>query len=231
MESVDMRDKTATGAAIEALQRHIVAKRLKAGDPLASEKELAGSLGVSRTIIREALRHFRSLGIIESRRKVGIRIRRLMPDNPFEGYIPFIGGGAAQFRKLLEARMTVESGVLSALVVKIDASGLGALDSIVAAMGRSEDSQVDLDAAFHSKLLELMDNELLFSLKPLIVDHFELMRNSADGRLKTTNQAVHARYVDALRRRSEPRVPGGHEGALRGSIPPTHRCAAARRRA
>lgn len=200
---MDLRDKTATGAAIEALQRHIVENRLKAGDPLPSENELAEALGVSRTIVREALRHFRSLGIIESRRKAGIKIRRLMPDNPFEGYIPFIGGGEAQFRKLLETRMVIEAGVLSALAAKIDAAGLGALDAIVVAMGSPGADQVELDLAFHATLLELVDNELLFSLKPLIVDHFELIRKKQADAPPGANQAIHARYVAALRQHDE----------------------------
>lgn len=200
---MDLRDKTATGAAIAALQEHIVRNHLKTGDPLPSENELAEKLGVSRTIVREALRHFRSLGIIETRRKAGIRIRRLMPDNPFEGYIPFIGGDESQFRILLETRMVIETGVLSALATKIDAAGLDALDAIVAAMGAPGADQVEHDLAFHATLLELVGNELLYSLKPLIVDHFELIRKKRSDAPAKANQAIHARYVAALRQHSE----------------------------
>jgi len=201
---MDLRDKTATGAAIAALQEHIVGNHLKAGDPLPSENELAEALGVSRTIVREALRHFRSLGIIETRRKAGIKIRRLMPDNPFEGYIPFIGGDAAQFRTLLETRMVIETGALSALAARIDTAGLSTLDAIVASMGAPGPGQVELDLSFHATLLELLGNELLYSLKPLIVDHFELIRKKQSAAPAKANQAIHARYVEALRQHSEP---------------------------
>src|SRR5690242_16847859 len=52
---------------VEILQK----KKLKVGDSIPKEIELAQTLGVSRTVIREALLRLRMMGLIESKKKKG----------------------------------------------------------------------------------------------------------------------------------------------------------------
>src|SRR5215204_4512722 len=52
---------------VELLQQ----RKLKVGDSIPTEIELAGTLGVSRTVIREALLRLRVMGLIESKKKKG----------------------------------------------------------------------------------------------------------------------------------------------------------------
>lgn len=52
---------------VELLQQ----RKLKVGDAIPKEIELAGTLGVSRTVIREAMMRLRMMGLIESRKKKG----------------------------------------------------------------------------------------------------------------------------------------------------------------
>lgn len=46
-------------------------RKLAVGDTIPKEMELAEVLGVSRTVIREALTRLRKMGLIESRKKRG----------------------------------------------------------------------------------------------------------------------------------------------------------------
>src|SRR6185437_16217529 len=46
-------------------------RKLKVGDSIPKEIELAETLGVSRTVIREALLRLRMMGLIESKKKKG----------------------------------------------------------------------------------------------------------------------------------------------------------------
>jgi DNA-binding FadR family transcriptional regulator len=50
---------------VELLQ----SRKLKVGDVIPKEVELVELLGVSRTVIREAITRLRTMGIIESKRK------------------------------------------------------------------------------------------------------------------------------------------------------------------
>src|SRR6185437_11366690 len=52
---------------VETLQQ----RKLKVGDSIPKEIELAETLGVSRTVIREALLRLRMMGLLESKKKKG----------------------------------------------------------------------------------------------------------------------------------------------------------------
>ena len=55
----------------EALASYIDRASLQAGDRLPAERELMAALAVGRSTIREAIRHFQALGVIESRKGSG----------------------------------------------------------------------------------------------------------------------------------------------------------------
>jgi DNA-binding FadR family transcriptional regulator len=55
----------------ERLVDYFIENNLKAGDSIPKELELAGFLGVSRTVVREALSRLRMIGLIESKKKKG----------------------------------------------------------------------------------------------------------------------------------------------------------------
>jgi GntR family transcriptional repressor for pyruvate dehydrogenase complex len=56
---------------IEALATYIDRARLKAGDRLPAERELMAALAVGRSTIREVIRHFQALGVMETRKGSG----------------------------------------------------------------------------------------------------------------------------------------------------------------
>jgi GntR family transcriptional repressor for pyruvate dehydrogenase complex len=55
----------------DALADYVEDARLQAGDRLPAERELMAALGVGRSTIREAIRHFQALGVIETRKGSG----------------------------------------------------------------------------------------------------------------------------------------------------------------
>lgn len=55
----------------EALAQFVEQAQLKAGDRLPAERELMAALAVGRSTIREAIRHFQALGVIETRKGSG----------------------------------------------------------------------------------------------------------------------------------------------------------------
>ena len=60
---------------VEALAHRIVSRGLAAGDALPTETELCSELGVSRTILREAMKFLAAKGMVEIRPKIGTRVR------------------------------------------------------------------------------------------------------------------------------------------------------------
>lgn len=58
------------------LREQLLEGRIRSGDRLLSERELAVQLGVSRPIVREALRALSMLGVVEIRERVGTVVRQ-----------------------------------------------------------------------------------------------------------------------------------------------------------
>jgi len=66
IENTSLVDKVENNL-VQLLQQ----QKLKIGDSIPTELELAQKLGVSRTVIREALLRLRMMGLIESKKKKG----------------------------------------------------------------------------------------------------------------------------------------------------------------
>ena len=187
-----------------SLQNYIIDCELSPGDPLPSEKELSKRLQVSRTLLREALQRFKVMGMIESKRKSGMVLKRLHPENLFEPFIPFIDPAKA-FDKLLEMRMILEMGMVEALVAKTDSQRLLELEILAMRMreSRGRDETVDLDNAFHGALFETVGNEFLDAVKGLSVDFFSMTYERNDSpAVCRSNYENHMGIVEALRSRN-----------------------------
>ncbi|MFG6666148.1 FadR/GntR family transcriptional regulator [Halomonas sp. HNIBRBA4712] len=60
----------------DQLETLIVEGKVAVGERLPTENSLCNSFGVSRTVIREAITHLKSLGLVETRRGVGTSVLR-----------------------------------------------------------------------------------------------------------------------------------------------------------
>ena len=58
-----------------SLRGYIEDNQLKAGDPLPPEAILAQQLGVSRNSVREAIKALESVGVLETRRGIGVFVK------------------------------------------------------------------------------------------------------------------------------------------------------------
>jgi DNA-binding FadR family transcriptional regulator len=90
------------------LRDHLIAGHLKPGDRLIAERELANQLGVSRPIVREALRALTMLGIVEIRDRVGTVVTR--PDvSVLNDFFTFaLAQQADMVDDVMQARIAIE---------------------------------------------------------------------------------------------------------------------------
>src|SRR5438094_2016592 len=78
----------------------ILSRRLAAGDRLPSERELGEQFGVSRTVIRGAVRALVAKGVIEVRSGSGLRVAAVDASNVRESLSLFLRGGALDYEKV-----------------------------------------------------------------------------------------------------------------------------------
>ncbi|WP_420606606.1 FadR/GntR family transcriptional regulator [Novosphingopyxis sp.] len=159
----------------EDLGTSIVTGARAPGSLLPGELELASELGVSRSVVREALRILSAKGLLESKPKTGTRVREREKWNILDPSLlawMFETVPSAQFvRNLFELRMIVEPAAAELAARKRSARQLSimghsletmAIHTLATAEGQLADQQ------FHAAILEATDNELIVNLSATI---------------------------------------------------------------
>jgi DNA-binding FadR family transcriptional regulator len=158
--------------AIEHLGTRIVGGSLPTGHVMLAE-QLEDELKVSRSVVREAVRVLQSLGLVETTKRVGIRVLPPHRWNPFDPMVirwRLAGEGrGAQLRSLAELRSAVEPVAAELAAVNAPDDLRRELLDVALAMrdaGQAGDVPrfLDLDIQFHSLLLSGSGNEMFANL-------------------------------------------------------------------
>ena len=197
------------------LRERLLEGTLRSGDRLMPERELALQLGVSRPILREALRALSMMGIVEIRERVGTIVRQ--PDVSVLG--DFFAFSMAQRADIvddvMQARIAIE--VQAARLACRNAS-TSDLERIAAAVERIEATVDDseeggrADFDFHSALVRASRSETLvqmYAALSTLLMRSHSQRRAAVGGDPAIKQALvedHARVLQALFARDEERA-------------------------
>src|SRR5690349_20469977 len=166
-----LHDNVLTGIGAE-----IVSGELSAGEVINLER-VGARYGVSRSVAREVVRVLESMGLVASRRRVGVTIQ---PRSAWHVFDPQVirwrldhGDRAEQLLSLSELRRGVEPVAAALAAGRASAEQCRELASAVSDMvvhGRSGDLEAYLvaDAAFHRTLLAASGNEMLGSLDSVV---------------------------------------------------------------
>jgi DNA-binding FadR family transcriptional regulator len=149
----------------EAIKSYIVGNRLKPGDPLPPEAELAEQLGVGRNSVREAVRSLEVLGILESRAGTGLFVRAFS----FDPIVANLSYGVLFDTKALadslDVRLVLESSLVERAIEARNEAQLAHLRQILESWGQAARTySPEYDRAFHRALHENEENALLTRL-------------------------------------------------------------------
>ncbi len=176
---------------------------------LPREAELMAAFGVSRTVLREALRTLTSKGLVESRPRIGTRVRAREAWNLLDvDVLDWYAGVAPPLAfalKLQEMREMIEPYAAGLAATAHDAVALAAIGDAHAAMAaaRNVDEWVRADLRFHLAVLAACRNELLVPLGALIARTLEGQLRVNAKRADIFNAALpeHTAVFDAIVRR------------------------------
>jgi GntR family transcriptional regulator, transcriptional repressor for pyruvate dehydrogenase complex len=140
-------------------QRH-----LGPGDRLPAERELAATMGVSRSSLREALRALTVLGVTDMRHGTGTYVSSLEPDLLVR-HLSFVLSLSDQASdQLFEARKVVEPAMAALAAERIDDGTLDLLDACVdrarQAIGDAE-AFMETDLELHDAIRVAAENAIL----------------------------------------------------------------------
>ena len=160
----------------EALKRYILVNQLAPGTRLPPERRLADALMAGRNAVREALHSLAILGIVEKRHGSGIYVRDFDAERLADQLSYGLREDAEYLRHLLEARLTMETMIVSLGAQRITDAQLAWLHELFDAMRRQfeqEQSLARTDRAFHLELAGIAGNPVLERLaRAVIAEYF-----------------------------------------------------------
>ena len=162
------------GHVVHELGRRIIEGGIKPGELLPREELLAEELQVSRTALREGMKVLSAKGLVESRPKVGTRVRDARFWNQLDADVlawRCASMPTADFvQKLSEMREIIEPAAAASAARHRTVTQLKRMQQAFDAMEASHDpeSWTSADIDFHEAILAATGNELLISLFSVI---------------------------------------------------------------
>ena len=188
-----------TGAAIRAF---IVDQKLRPGDALPSEAELAALLDVGKTSVREGLRRLEAHGVVEVRRGKGLFVGTFS-FGPLIEQLPYgLQADSVPLAQLLQTRRAIEEGLIGEVAKVITDDELAHLDDLVEKMRANADNgrvPAEVDQAFHQALFAPLRNPFVLQLIDVFWTIFGKASDHVVLDLRRPTAEDHAAIVDALR--------------------------------
>jgi len=202
------------GQVVHELGRRIVGGACTPGQALPNEEDLCRELGVSRTAIREAVKVLAAKGLVESRPRIGTRVRPTLAWNlldpdvlawrcatlPDPGFV----------LQLAEMREIIEPASAALAARNRTQAQLRRIEDAYAAMAASTtiDDWVEADLEFHSAILDATNNPLLLPLAAMIATALESLLSLSARKASNFKVALpdHGLVLDAIRQQDDDRA-------------------------
>ncbi len=193
---------------VRQVKQMIAEGRLKSGDRLPPERELAEKFVVSRTSVREALRALESLGLIEIRPGEGTFVRQVSIDVLVEPLALLMTSQREALGELFEARRLLEPALAALAATRVTRDEIQEMDRILEeqakeiAAGKTGLAQ---DAAFHGAIGAAAHNRAITRIAHAVMD---LLTQSREESLNTPGRPTqshqdHRRILAAITARDE----------------------------
>jgi GntR family transcriptional repressor for pyruvate dehydrogenase complex len=147
----------------DMMLKEIVSRRFQPGDRLPSERELGEQFGVSRTVIREAVKALTAKGLIEAQSGRGLRVAAVHSDAVTESLSLYLHGRTIEYAKVHEIRTGLEVQMAAAAAARRTDEDIiemtKACEQMEAAIGDVDVAAVH-DVEFHRTIGRATHNEL-----------------------------------------------------------------------
>jgi DNA-binding FadR family transcriptional regulator len=171
-----MRPKSFHAAVVDRLAAMIIGGDIVAGSQMPTEAELCASMGVSRTILREAVKTLSAKGLVATGPRIGTRP---LPPSAWNLLDPDVirwrlAAGVDQtfVRDILELRLAIEPEAAALAARRAEPDDIARLGAALAGMEAAVKghgaSYLDADLSFHQTILGATRNQFFAALKPAI---------------------------------------------------------------
>jgi DNA-binding FadR family transcriptional regulator len=181
--------KSLKDVAMDQIKQYIMEHNLQAGDPFLNEKEIIDLLGVSRTVVREALKSLETIGILKLKPGDGIFVSVASLGPIMDQFYFRWFGNQQKMLELQEIRLILETSAVELVILRAEPGMLAELDRWNDQMEQSilkAEPIIDIDIGFHRTLFKLTGNEAFYEMSEVISKFFTEVRkkrlsSSANG--------------------------------------------------
>lgn len=163
------------GRIAHEIGQQILRGDLEPGEILPSETDLGAEFGVSRTVLREAIKVLAAKGLVESRTKVGTRVKARDQWNMLDPDVlswSLVSNDAEEYALAVsEMRRVLEPAGAALAAQRATAEQIARIRAAYEAMeaaGRNSEDSVYHDLRFHLAILEATGNPFLVSMGHVI---------------------------------------------------------------
>jgi DNA-binding FadR family transcriptional regulator len=212
-----------TSSLVDRVEKNLIEffieKNFKVGDSIPKELELSASLGVSRTVIREALLRLRLMGLIDSRKKRGAVLTSPDLVSILEKSMNPQILDTVTLKEIFEMRLALEIGMADFIIERVTPADIAELRSIVTvepAQAQAAIFDVEQEIKFHGKLYDITGNETLHKFQKLLLPVFNYVHQSGllKKPVKLKKFVSHAGLIDLIEKGSAEMLRNGMRNHL-----------------
>lgn len=166
---------------------------LRSGDAIPKENELCEAMGVSRTVIREALTRLKTIGLVESKKNKGMILTEpdllIGLDKLLQPKIL----SEETLQDMFEMRLALEMGIAELVFARIKPQDILDLKAILKMEKDYEgDFEIDFEARFHGRIYAIARNNTLLRFQSMLLPIFKYVH---DKGLKLKEEELPKNYV------------------------------------
>jgi len=188
---------------VALLEKKILSGKFVPGEPIPPEGQLSLQLGVSRTVIREAMRILGAKGLVEVSQGRLPRVKPAGPEEVIASLSTFLQRHDHSLLDLIEARRLLEVGCVALAAQRATQEEIDALEQMSRRLSEADslDGQIEADLQFHLHLAKCSGNPVLALLLAPLSQLMRMSQKETLGRTGVERAAVgHRHIVEAIRR-------------------------------
>ena len=209
----NLKKESVVQSVINCLTEAMRNKELKPGDRIPPEPDLAASMGVARSSVREAIKILSYLGVLESKRSEGTFVCSGFQESMIDPMIYGIILNQDSFENLMELREMTEAGIIRLASLKYEEEEGRALEALLEQMKeivRSGEDTVNkffqVDNEFHNMISQMGKNPLADKISRVVRTLTYAMRYETVATMINSGRgdelvAAHSQLYETLKNR------------------------------
>lgn len=203
LKSIDSNNKLLPEKVSEQIVQLISDRKLKAGEKLPNEFEMAEQLNVGRGTIREAIKILVSRNVVEIKRGRGTFVCETpgLMDDPL-GFT-FIKDKSTLALDICEVRMMIEPEIAALAALRATREQVEKIEEYaneVEALFKQGKPYLKMDILFHAEIARATGNQVTTNLLPVIQSGISLFIDVTDYSIANKTIVTHREILEAIKR-------------------------------